>query len=71
MFIVMCIGCLECCVPSELVGFFATEAEADRVANKLSMATSRLDVDYQVFKLGSLGELAESYKELLFDKTNP
>ena len=70
MYVVICIGCLECSIPSELVGTFTTEAEADGIVEKLEAANTSSQVAFQSFKVGKLGEINKDYKELALDKTN-
>lgn len=50
-FIVIEIGCLECMMPSSLVGKFFTEIEANNFAYELEKKHNGSDVAYVVFDL--------------------
>lgn len=68
MWLVFNVGCIECGVSSNVVGFFAHKHEADAIADKLNDIHSWRgggQNSYEVFELGSVGEITEEYREVL------
>lgn len=55
-FIVIEIGCLECCIPSSLVGRFETLQEAATFADSMN-AKHGSDVSYAVFNINHIEEV--------------
>lgn len=63
-FVVVNIGCIECGVSSNIVGVFADEAEAERVADACGTAYDWREGgqnSFRVFPLPEVGVIADEY----------
>lgn len=60
MWILIDIGCLECCIPTNIVGVFTDEDKAKSLADKLSIGTGT-DQSFEVFPMPQIDVIGKKY----------
>ena len=60
-YILVHIGCIECCVPSDIVGVFSSKENAEKIMKDCSMRFGDGSNEFKIFEMPMLDTINKDY----------